>query len=161
MGILRCNCGSLFHSARMVRFFDAALHNIAILMMLLSLPYWHVSFSGSHSFPHITENALHDVCVMMFLLSLIRHNWEKLPPSYSYSLLIFFNLLIILLSTLILHVGFFGRLITLYRRNYERVACLTSLGEDLGVAKMDSWWNCRCLIHLLRACFQLISHIVR
>eukprot|EP00602_Paraphysomonas_sp_CaronLab_P003263 CAMPEP_0185019062 /NCGR_PEP_ID=MMETSP1103-20130426/1672_1 /TAXON_ID=36769 /ORGANISM="Paraphysomonas bandaiensis, Strain Caron Lab Isolate" /LENGTH=547 /DNA_ID=CAMNT_0027549141 /DNA_START=667 /DNA_END=2310 /DNA_ORIENTATION=- len=71
------------------------------------------------------------------------HNWEKLPASYTYSLLILLNLLIILLSTLILHVGFFGRLITLYRRNYERVACLTDLVEDLNEQKMDSWWNCR------------------
>ena len=75
-----------------------------------------------------------------------RHNWEKLPASYTYSLLILLNLLIILLSTLILHVGFFGRLITLYRRNYERVACLTDLVEDLNEQKMDSWWNCRYII---------------
>mmetsp|Transcript_13338 Transcript_13338/g.13831 ORF Transcript_13338/g.13831 Transcript_13338/m.13831 type:complete len:658 (+) Transcript_13338:26-1999(+) len=71
------------------------------------------------------------------------HNWLKLPASYTYSLLILLNLLIILLSTMILHVGFFGRLIALYRRNYERVASLTTLGEELNEQKLDSWWNCR------------------
>lgn len=72
-----------------------------------------------------------------------RHNWLKLPAAYTYSLLILLNLLIILLSTMILHVGFFGRLIALYRRNYDRVACLTTLGEELNEQKLDSWWNCR------------------
>jgi hypothetical protein len=50
---------------------------------------------------------------------------------------------------MILHVGFFGRLIALYRRNYDRVACLTTLGEELNEQKLDSWWNCRSVIFFL------------
>jgi hypothetical protein len=55
------------------------------------------------------------VAALSFIL-LNWHNWEKLPPSNSGSLLILLNLLIILFSTMILHIGFFGRVIALYKR---------------------------------------------
>jgi len=82
------------------------------------------------------------VAALSFIL-LNWHNWEKLPASHSGSLLIVLNLLIILFSTLILHIGFFGRVIALYKRNYQRVEYLTKLVEDLNEKKMDAWWNCR------------------
>lgn len=82
------------------------------------------------------------VTALSFIL-LNWHNWEKLPPSDSGSLLILLNLLIILFSTLILHIGFFGRVIALYKRNYKRVEFLTKLVEDLCEKKLDAWWNCR------------------
>jgi hypothetical protein len=55
------------------------------------------------------------------------HNWSKVPPSPASTLLIVLNILTILSSTLILHLGFFGRVITLYKRNYLRVVCLSEL----------------------------------
>ena len=48
-----------------------------------------------------------------------------LPPSHTATLLIILNLLTILLTTLILHLSFFGRLLALYKRNFLRVQCLT------------------------------------
>ena len=54
-----------------------------------------------------------------------RHNWYVLPPSHTATLLIILNLLTILLTTLILHLSFFGRLLALYKRNLLRVQCLT------------------------------------
>ena len=72
------------------------------------------------------------------------HNWYVLPPSHTATLLIVLNLLTILLSTLILHLGFFGRLLALYNRNLLRVQYLTRLLKDIGEHHLDAWWNCRC-----------------
>lgn len=55
------------------------------------------------------------------------HNWYVLPPSNTATLLIILNLLTILMSTLILHLSFFGRLLALYKRNFHRVECLTQV----------------------------------
>ena len=55
------------------------------------------------------------------------HNWYVLPPSNTATLLIILNLLTILMSTLILHLSFFGRLLALYKRNFYRVECLTQV----------------------------------
>ena len=71
------------------------------------------------------------------------HNWYVLPPSPTATLLIVLNLLTIGMSTLILHVSFFGRLLALYRRNFLRVQYLTTLLQRCKVADLDSWWNCR------------------
>jgi hypothetical protein len=60
-----------------------------------------------------------------------RHNWYVLPPSHTATLLIILNLLTILLTTLILHLSFFGRLLALYKRNFLRVQCLTRYGTVL------------------------------
>lgn len=74
---------------------------------------------------------------------LCRHNWYVLPPSHTATLLIILNFLTILLSTLILHLGFFGRLLSLYKRNFLRVKYLTRLLNEIGEADLDAWWNCR------------------
>jgi len=66
-----------------------------------------------------------------------------LPPSHTATLLIVLNLLTILLSTLILHLGFFGRLLALYKRNLLRVQFLTRLLKDISEHQLDAWWNCR------------------
>jgi len=71
------------------------------------------------------------------------HNWYLLPPSHTATLLIVLNLLTILMSTLILHLGFFGRLLALYSRNYNRVARLTWFLKRTREQDIDSWWNCR------------------
>ena len=55
------------------------------------------------------------------------HNWSMVPPSSTSTLLITLNILTILSSTLMLHLGFFGRVITLYKRNYLRVQFLSEL----------------------------------
>lgn len=49
-------------------------------------------------------------------------------------------------STLILHLGFFGRIISLYRRNFQRVECLTAHAQDLADSQIDAWWNCRSFV---------------
>jgi hypothetical protein len=72
-----------------------------------------------------------------------RHNWYVLPPSHTATLLIVLNLLTILLSTLILHLGFFGRLLALYKRNLLRVQGLTKCLEQINENEIDAWWNCR------------------
>ena len=69
-----------------------------------------------------------------------------LPPSNTATLLIVLNLLTILLSTLILHLGFFGRLLALYKRNLLRVQFLTRLLKDIGENQLDAWWNCRTFV---------------
>jgi len=71
------------------------------------------------------------------------HNWSVIPPSPSATLLIVLNILSILTSTLILHLGFFGRVITLYKRNYMRVVFLSDLLNKIDDSKIDAWWNCR------------------
>ena len=58
-------------------------------------------------------------------------------------LLIVLNLLTILMSTLMLHLGFFGRLLALYKRNFLRVEFLTKTLTRLGANHVDEWWNCR------------------
>jgi len=65
--------------------------------------------------------------VLVSLVTLGWHNWYVLPPSNTATLLIILNLLTILMSTLILHLSFFGRLLALYKRNYHRVECLTQV----------------------------------
>jgi len=55
------------------------------------------------------------------------HNWVALPSSHISTLLILLNVLVILLSTLVMHVGFFGRLISLYTRNFLRVQYLSHM----------------------------------
>lgn len=74
------------------------------------------------------------------------HNWYVLPPSPTATLLILLNLSTILMSTLMLHLGFFGRLIALYKRNFMRVEYLTKRLEDLGVGAVDQWWQARNFI---------------
>lgn len=71
------------------------------------------------------------------------HNWYVLPPSHTATLLIILNLLTILMTTLILHLGFFGRLLALYKRNYKRVEELTGFLKEKEGFDIDSWWNCR------------------
>jgi len=74
------------------------------------------------------------------------HNWYVLPPSTTATMLIVLNLLTILMSSLILHLGFFGRLLALYKRNFLRVAYLTMRLEEMGEGKVDTWWNCRSFV---------------
>eukprot|EP01034_Spumella_vulgaris_P023339 gene23339-29551_t len=71
------------------------------------------------------------------------HNWYVLPPSHTATLLIVLNLLTILMALLILHLGFFGRLLALYKRNYLRVEYLTTLLHRVSESDIDFWWNCR------------------
>lgn len=71
------------------------------------------------------------------------HNWYVLPPSNTATLLIVLNILTILMSTLMLHLGFFGRLLALYKRNFLRVEYLTHKLELMGADHVDEWWNCR------------------
>lgn len=71
------------------------------------------------------------------------HNWYMLPPSNTATLLIVLNILTILMSTLMLHLGFFGRLLALYKRNFLRVEYLTHKLETMGADHVDEWWNCR------------------
>jgi hypothetical protein len=69
-----------------------------------------------------------------------------LPPSNTATLLIILNILTILMSTLMLHLGFFGRLLALYKRNFLRVEHLTHKLEALGADHVDEWWNCRSFV---------------
>lgn len=55
--------------------------------------------------------------------------WSIIPRSHSSTLLIVLNVLSIVLSALILHLGFFGRLLALYTRNLHRVEFLSYLLE--------------------------------
>lgn len=72
------------------------------------------------------------------------HNWYVLPPSHLATLLIILNLLTIITTILILHLGFFGRLLALYRRNFQRVAFFTAVLERVGEGDIvGKWWNCR------------------
>jgi hypothetical protein len=71
------------------------------------------------------------------------HNWYVLHPSPTATLLILLNLMTILMSTLILHLSFFGRLLALYKRNFSRVEFLTKLLNKATKEDVDSWWNCR------------------
>jgi hypothetical protein len=66
-----------------------------------------------------------------------------LPPSNTATLLIILNLLTILMSTLILHLSFFGRLLALYKRNLNRVECLSKILSTTLKEQLDSWWSCR------------------
>lgn len=74
------------------------------------------------------------------------NNWSVIPPSPVATLLIVLNILTILLSTLILHLGFFGRIIALYRRNLLRVSHLTALVMSTPEKFLDSWWDCRSFV---------------
>jgi len=74
------------------------------------------------------------------------HNWYVLPPSPTATMLIVLNLLTILMSSLILHLGFFGRLLALYKRNYLRVQYLTVRLGEMGEGQVDTWWNCRSFV---------------
>ena len=76
------------------------------------------------------------------------HNWYVLPPSHTATLLIVLNLLTILTGTLILHLGFFGRLLALYQRNLYRVQALTTCLQNIGLndQQLDAWWNCRTFV---------------
>jgi len=49
-----------------------------------------------------------------------------------------------------LHLGFFGRILALYKRNFMRVQYLTRRLNDLGPgldmgngSSLEAWWNCR------------------
>lgn len=66
-----------------------------------------------------------------------------LPPSNTATLLIILNLLTILMTTLILHLSFFGRLLALYKRNLNRVECLSRILSTTPKEQLDSWWSCR------------------
>lgn len=76
------------------------------------------------------------------------HNWSVLSPSPTSTLLIVLNLLTILMTTLILHLGFFGRILALYMRNYRRVSYLTQLLTRIErqEVELDHWWNCRTFV---------------
>lgn len=76
------------------------------------------------------------------------HNWSMLSPSLTSTLLIVLNLLTILMTTLILHLGFFGRILALYMRNYRRVSYLTKLLSRIErqEVELDHWWNCRTFV---------------
>jgi hypothetical protein len=74
------------------------------------------------------------------------HNWYVLPPSNTATLLIILNLLTILTGTLILHLSFFGRLLALYKRNLNRVECLSKILGTTAKEQLDSWWNCRSFV---------------
>ena len=71
------------------------------------------------------------------------HNWSVIPPSHTSTLLIILNILTILTSTLILHLGFFGRVSALYKRNEMRVVFLSELLLKIDESCIDAWWNCR------------------
>ena len=71
------------------------------------------------------------------------HSWSMIPPSPTSTLLIVLNFFSLLTSTLMLHLGFFGRVLTLYKRNLMRVAYLSELLKTLHEDSMDAWWNCR------------------
>lgn len=73
-------------------------------------------------------------------------NFTAMPPSPTYHLIIALNLLTILSSTLILHLGFFGRLIALYNRNFHRVCWLTRQLKRLDDSQITAWWNCRSFV---------------
>jgi len=75
------------------------------------------------------------------------HNWSVLPPSHTSTLLIILNLLTILTSTLILHLGFFGRLLSLYKRNFQRVEFITSCLHNL-----QGQWQ--------RVCSEIVSNYI-
>lgn len=74
------------------------------------------------------------------------HNWYILPPSNTATFLIILNLATILTSSIILHLGFFGRLLALYKRNLSRVRMLTEHLHSIEVAQVDIWWNTRNFI---------------
>ena len=74
------------------------------------------------------------------------HNWTFLPSSRTASLLIALNHLTILTSTLVLHLGFFGRLLSLYQRNFSRVQHLTYYLNGIHEAELDAWWNARSFV---------------
>jgi hypothetical protein len=74
------------------------------------------------------------------------HNWYMLPPSHTATLLILLNLLTILTSMLILHLSFFGRMISLYQRNFLRVRSLSAYLASMEESQLDAWWNCRTFI---------------
>ena len=71
------------------------------------------------------------------------HNWYVLSPSRTATVLIILNMLMILTSTFMLHLGFFGRILALYKRNFMRVEYLTGRLKELGEHAVDAWWNCR------------------
>ncbi len=71
------------------------------------------------------------------------HNWYALSPSHTATILIVLNLLSIMMSSLMLHLGFFGRILALYKRNFMRVQYLTQRLDELGEYSLDAWWNCR------------------
>lgn len=83
------------------------------------------------------------IVAALTLMLLGWHNWDVLPRTHGSTLLILLNVLVILLSTLVLHVGFFGRLLSLYTRNFMRVQHLSHMVRELGDHQIDAWWNCR------------------
>ncbi len=83
------------------------------------------------------------VKLLLLIFVLGWHNWYVLPPSHTATLLIVLNLLTILMTLLILHLGFFGRLLALYKRNYLRVEYLTTLLSRVTESDIDYWLNCR------------------
>lgn len=95
---------------------------------------------------------LHGVVAALTFTLLGWHNWYLLPPSNTATLSIILNLLTILTGTLILHLGFFGRIIALYQRNLLRVQCITNYllehSNTFGSSsiQLDAWWNCRNFI---------------
>lgn len=83
------------------------------------------------------------IVAALTLMLLGWRNWDILPRTRVSLLLILLNCLVILLSTLVLHVGFFGRLLSLYTRNFKRVQQLSNMVRDLSDNQIDAWWNCR------------------
>lgn len=72
------------------------------------------------------------------------HHWAVLPSTATVHLLLVLNLFTLLMTILILHLSFFGRVIALYQRNYHRVRYLSTLLTHLQEKEdIDAWWNCR------------------
>lgn len=66
--------------------------------------------------------------------------WIDVPTTTSSIIIISVNVTIIFVSVFLLHVGFYGRLIALYKRNLSRVQYLS---HCLGGTDLRSWWHLR------------------
>lgn len=66
--------------------------------------------------------------------------WIEVPTTWSSVIIIGVNVTIIFISVFLLHVGFYGRLIALYKRNLSRVKYLS---HCLGGTDIRSWWHLR------------------
>ena len=82
------------------------------------------------------------VAALSFIL-LGWHHWSVVQPSSTATILIVLNILTILTSMLVLHLGFFGRILTIYKRNKLRVVHLSHVLSTLDDSQIDAWWNCR------------------
>ena len=74
------------------------------------------------------------IAALTFIL-LGSEKWLVLPDTHTASLLMLLNIMSIILSTLILHLGFFGRLLTLYMKNLNRVKYLSEVLDTIRLAE--------------------------